>query len=133
MALCPDCDIDHHPELAEAAASAEAAGDLADGAEAVAKAEGSAGVRVAEIEAEAAVELAKINAKVEAGWQEARVAELEGQVAGMREIMTRLTAPPDPPPAPEPEPAEVIEDEPPAPEEKPAPPPAQKKSKGWWG
>lgn len=132
MALCPDCGAEHHPELAEAAAEIDTAEVIAEGAADAAHEEHRADVEVAQIEADAAVELARINAKVEAGWQEARVAELEGQVAGMREIIGRLTEPPEPPPAPDPPEPEVIEEEPPPPEEEP-PPPAPKKSKGWWG
>ena len=135
MAICPECGVDHHPAETEAVAEVTAAEILAEGAEGAAHEEAHADVRVAEIEAEAAVELAKINAKVEAGWQEARVAELEGQVSGMREIIDRLAAPPEPPePEPAPAPAEPADDGPPPPaettESKPAP---EKKSKGWWG
>lgn len=132
MAICPECGLDHHPH--EEAPEVQAAEVIADGAEGAAEHEAHADVRVAEIEAEAAVELARINAKVEAGWQEARVAELEGQVSGMREIIDRLTAPPEPPAQTAPAPApEVIEEEAPPPAEKPAPPAPAKKSKGWWG
>lgn len=134
MTLCPDCGLDHHPEEAEAVAEAESAEVLAEGAEGVAHEEARGDVRVAEIEAEAAVELAKIDAKVQAGWQEARVAELEGQVTGMREIIERLTAPPEPPAEPAPAPVtEVVDDGPPPPDEKTAAPPKPPKSKGWWG
>ena len=131
-AICPDCGLDHHPS--EEVPEVQAAEVIADGAEGAAEHEAKADVRVAEIEAGAAVELAKINAKVEAGWQEARVAELEGQVTGMREIIERLTAPPEPPAEPPAAPpVEVIDDGPPPPDENPAPPKAAgKKSKGWW-
>lgn len=133
MTVCPDCGLDHHPEAIEAAAEVEAAEVIADGVEGAAQHEARADVEVAKVEAERDVEMARINAKVEAGWQEARVAELEGQVSGMREIIDRLTAPP---PAPEPAPAPAVEpagDEPPAPEDKPAPPVPPKKKSGWWG
>lgn len=33
MTLCPDCGVDHHPEVAEAAADVVAAEVLAEGAE----------------------------------------------------------------------------------------------------
>jgi hypothetical protein len=131
MATCPDCGLDHHPH--EEAPEIAAAAVIAEGAEGAAEAEAGAGVRIAEIDAEAAVELAKINAKVEAGWQEARVVELEGQVSGMREIIDRLTAPPPEPAAPADPPAPVADDGPPPPDDKPVPPAAPKKSKGWWG
>jgi hypothetical protein len=126
--------MDHHPAEAEAAEVA-AAELIAEGAEGAAHEEGRADVDVARIEGETAVELARINAKVEAGWQEARIVELEGQVTGMREIIERLTAPPEPDPGPEPAPAaEVIDEEPPPPGDSPAPPAPAKKSKGgWWG
>lgn len=134
MSVCPDCGLDHHPE--QAVAEVTAAEVIAEGAEGAAHEEGRAGVRVAEIEAEAAVELAKIDAKVQAGWQEARVAELEGQVSGMREIIERLTAPPEPPAEVAPAPvAEPAEDGPPPPAESgPVAPKTEKKKKsgGWW-
>lgn len=133
MSVCPDCGLDHHPQEAAAEVEAEAAGHLAEGAENVAHEEARGDAEVARIEGETAIQLAKINAKVEAGWQEARVAELEGQVSGMREIIDRLTAPPEPDPAPAPAPVpDVAEDEAPPPEDKPAPPAAKKKSGGWW-
>lgn len=132
-AICPDCGLDHHP--AEDVPEVQAAEVLAEGAEGAAEAEAGADVAVAAIEGETAIELAKIDAKVQAGWQEARVAELEGQVSGMREIIGRLTAPPepaDPPPGPPAPPVDVV-DEPPPPGDNPAPVKAEKKSKGWWG
>jgi hypothetical protein len=133
MTTCPDCGVDHHPEAVEAAAEVEAAEVIAEGVEGAAHEEGRADVEVAKVEADRDVEVARINAKVEAGWQEARVVELEGQVSGMREIIDRLTAPPAEP-GPEPAPAvEVVDEpaEPPPPEDKPAPP-APKKKRGWW-
>ncbi|HLK00481.1 MAG TPA: hypothetical protein VKU39_11310 [Streptosporangiaceae bacterium] len=135
MTTCPDCGTDHHPELAEAAAELGSAEVVAEGVAGAAHEEARADVEVARIEGETAVELAKLDIKREEIWQETRVAELEGQVSGMREILDRLTAPPEPPPAPEPEPEpEIADDGPPPPDDKPAPaPPAPKKSKGWWG
>ncbi len=133
MAICPDCGLDHHPEVIEAVAEVEAAEVLAEGAEGAAHEEGKADVEVAKVEADRDVEVARINAKVEAGWQEARVAELEGKLSGMSEVLDRLVNPAAPEPAPEPVAVEPAEDEPPAPEEKPAPPVPPKKSKGWWG
>jgi hypothetical protein len=132
MATCPDCGIDHHPEETAAAAEVEAAEVIAEVAADAVHEEARADVEVAKIEGETAIELRKIDAKIEAGWQEARVAELEGQVSGMREILNQLTAPPEPPPAPEPVTVEEPAPEPPAPEPSPAPEP-KKKSKGWWG
>lgn len=134
MALCPDCGMEHHPELAAAAAEVGSAEVIAEGAADAAHEEARADVEVAKVEGETAIELAKIDAKVQAGWQEERIVRMEGELSGMREVLDRLAAPPEPPPAPEPEPEpEVIDDEPPPPEEQPAPPPAPKKSKGWWG
>lgn len=135
MPVCEMCGVDHHPEAVEAAAEIEAAEAMADGAEGAAHEVARADVEVAKVEAERDVEVARINAKVEAGWQEARVAELEGQVSGMREVLDRIMNPPAPDPEPEPEPVAVaVDDGPPAPEQQQAPPAAPKqKSKGWWG
>jgi hypothetical protein len=135
MTLCPDCGGDHHPELAEAAAEVATAEVLAGGAEGVAEEEADAAVEVARIEGETAIELRKIDAKIEAGWQEERIVRMEGELAGMREVLDRLAAPPEPAADAESEPAVVEPEpaEPPAPEETPAPAPAPKKSKGWWG
>lgn len=132
MTTCPDCGLDHHPEAAEAVAEVEAAEVIAEGAEGAAHEEARAGVEIAKVEGETAIELARIDAKVQAGWQEERIVRVEGELAGMREVLDRLTAPSDPPPSPEPVAVEPAEEEPPAPEEKPAPP-APKKPKGWWG
>ena len=134
MPVCPDCGVDHHPELAEAVAEVQAAEVIAEGAEGAAHEEARADVEVAKVQAEAAVELAKIDAKVQAGWQEARVAELEGTVAGMREVLAGLTAPPDPPAdPPAAAPTEVVDDGPPPPDQTAPAAPKEKKSKGWWG
>jgi hypothetical protein len=135
MELCPECGLDHHPAETEAAAEVAAAELIAEGAEGAAHEEGLAGVEVARIEADRDVEVARIQAKVEAGWQEARVAELEGKVSGMQEVIGRLTEPPaapaDPPPAP---PVEVVDGGPPPPDEtKTEPPRTEKKPRGWWG
>ena len=133
MDVCPHCGLDHHPELAEAVAEVDAAEAIADGMEGAAHEEARADVEIAKVEGETAIELARIDAKVQAGWQEERIVRMEGELSGMREVLDRLAAPPpDPEPEPEPAPVEVVDDGPPAPEETPAPP-APKKSKGWWG
>lgn len=133
MAICENCGMDHHPEIAAAGAEIEVAEAMAEGAEGAAHEEARADVEVARIEGETAVELRKIDAKIEAGWQEERVVRMEGELSGMREVLDRLVNPPAPDPAPEPEPVTVIEDGPPAPEEKQAPPATPKRKPGWWG
>ncbi len=52
MAICPDCGLDHHPEVIEAVAEVEAAEVLAEGAEGAAHEEGKADVEVAKVEAD---------------------------------------------------------------------------------
>ena len=99
-----------------------------------------ASVRVAEIEADRDVTIARISAKTEAGWQEGRITELEAQLLAMRETLDRVAPPaPEPDPDPEPvvlvdnpEPEPVIEEPtavPPTPE--PAPP-KPKKGNAFW-
>ena len=119
---CPDCGLEH----------AVAIDEVADVVETEAVTE--AAVEIARIEADRDVTLAKVNAKVEEGWQEQRIAELEGRISGMQEMLDRLTPQPEPEPeavpivaAPQPEP--VIEE----PEVQPPPiveAPAGKKPKG---
>lgn len=110
------------------------------------QAEADAATQVAETAAGAEVEIAKVNARrdvavAEIGlqreqlWQEGRVAELEGEVRGMRKILDKIM------PAPEPEgepvvieaPPEPVEQVAPAPEPDAGPPEPKKKSKGFWG
>ena len=90
----------------------------------VAETAADAEVEVAKIHAKRDVELAKIDVQREEMWQEGRVAELEGRVRGMQEILDRLqpSEPPAPEPGPEPEP--IVIEEPPAPAEPVEPPPA---------
>src|SRR2546430_15603827 len=97
MTICPECGFDR-PDIVEVPAETEAAETAAD-----------ATVEIARIEADRDVTLAKVHAKTEESWQETRVAELEGKLAGMQELLDRLN-----PPEPHPEPRPVIV-EPPAP------------------
>lgn len=99
-----------------------------------------AAVEIAEIEATRDVKLAQISAGTEEAWRDARIAELEGQMRGMREMLDRLT-PPAPEPDPEPVPVVVTEPEPePVPVgTAPEPPPVvepvttkTKKASPWW-
>ena len=76
-----------------------------------------AAVEIARIEGDTAVKVAKIEARVADDELVLRLAELEGEVKGMRETLDRV-APAEPEPEPEPEPV-IVEPEPAAP-----PPPA---------
>ncbi|MEU9022332.1 hypothetical protein [Actinomadura sp. NPDC048394] len=118
---------------------AVAAGEVAEAATEVAQTTAAADVQVAEIEAARDVELARIDVEREEVWQEGRVARLEGELAGIRETLDKLTQPPaepepdpvvveaPPEPAPEPEPAAA-----PAPAPEPEQPKGKKKP-GFWG
>ena len=94
-------------------------------------------VKIAEIEAAASVEREKIWTEQRGADLEQTVAELRGELTGMREVLDRL----QPPEPPEPDPVVLPLPDPPAPapEPAPAPPPAaepkasSKKSSGWWG
>jgi len=72
-----------------------------------------AAVEVARIEAKRDVDVAKIEARVEDDEMVLRMAALEGEIKGMRELLDRV-APPEPEPEPEPEPV-IVEPEPAAP------------------
>jgi hypothetical protein len=95
-------------------------------------------VKIAEVEAAAQVETAKIHAAEGDEEMRAELERLRGEMSGMREILDRL-APPEPepeatvvvadPPAPEPEPEPVADELPPA-EPKPAKP--KKQSFSWF-
>jgi hypothetical protein len=87
-------------------------------------------VEIAKVEADAVVQLAKIDAKTEESEDKQRIAELEGEVRGLRETIAALTPPePPPPPAPvivgppepEPEPTDL-----PKADERPKPPDRKK-------
>lgn len=118
-----------HPDMVEAPAETET--------EAVT----DAAVRIAEIESETAITLARIGAKTETTISEddrdARIAELEGQLAGMAATLAALQ-PPEPEPVPvvvaepEPEPVmtEPVAEAPPIVEETPKKP---KSRNVWWG
>lgn len=118
-------------DVAETAEVAEAATDVAETTAA-------ADVEVAEIEAERDVELAKIGVEREQVYSDSRVAELEGRIRGMEEVLERI-APPEPEPV---DSAPVVVEAPPEPEVEPETAPApspepdgepKKKSKGFWG
>jgi len=66
-------------------------------------------VKVAQIGADRDVELAKEATRAAETWQESRVAELEGEVRGMRTVLDRI-APPEPDPAEELPPVEVVDE-----------------------
>lgn len=110
--------------------------EVAEAATEVAETTAAADVEIAKVEAERDVELAKIDVEREEVWQESRVARLEGEIAGMREVLERI-APPEPEPA---EPVEPVVVEPPAepepepvaPAPEPAPQPKGKKKAGFW-
>lgn len=94
-------------------------------------------VAIAEINAATEVRLAQEATKREESWNESRVAELEGRVRGMQEVLDRLV-PPEPAPEPEPEPVPVPvpvepEDGTPAPPETKPEKSAGKSGGGWWG
>ncbi len=122
---CPDCGLGHEPAIVEepVVVDVEPAADAA--------------VQIAAIEADRDVTIARVHAKTEEAWQESRVAELEGRLAGMAETLERLTPPePEPvpvviaePPAPEPIVAEPVAEPPPVAE--PAGKPS-KRSNPWW-
>lgn len=126
---CPDCGLEH-----EAVASVELAPvDMEPVTDAT--------VRVAEIEAERDVTLARIHAKADTEISRdeltARIAELEGQLAGMSATMAAMAPAPEPEPVPvvvqEPEPEPVItEPVTPAPPLVDEAPKGKKKSNPWW-
>lgn len=96
---CPECGLEHAVEVEKVADVVET--------EAVVEAT----VEIARIEADRDVTLAKVNARVEEGWQEQRIAELEGRLSGMQEMLDRLT----PEPEPDPEPVPLVVTPPPEP------------------
>lgn len=106
------------------------AGDV-EAVEAIADAD----VEIAKVNAERDIALAKIDIKREELWQEGRVAQLEGELAGIRETLQKLL-PPEPEPEPEPDPAPIVLDPDPLPDEpvvEPPPaaePPVTKKKAG---
>lgn len=86
--LCPECGLEHAVDVDQPI--------IAIDPEPAAAAE----VEIARIEADRDVAVARIGAKVEEGWQEQRIAELEGRLAGMQEIIEQLTPDPEPEPVP---------------------------------
>lgn len=104
-----------------------------------------AAVEIAKVEAERDVELAKVQQQTAEVYANEDLARLSGEVSALREIVERLSPPepePDPAPAPEPEPVVVVDDPPaePAPVDDAPPPPAEtepkpkakKSSNPWW-
>lgn len=122
---CPDCGLIHGAEVVEEVAETAVP---------------EAAVAIAEIEADRDVKLAKIDAEVAESDTSVRLAAVEGEMRGMRDMLSRLM-PPEPEPEPEPIPV-VVE---PAPEPDPVvesgavPPPVVepaprggKKANAWW-
>jgi hypothetical protein len=92
-----------------------------------------ADVEIAKVNAERDIALAKIGVKRDELWQEGRIAELEGELTGMREMLAKLMPEPEPAPAPVVVSAPAVFDDEPEIDEPPVvenKPPAQKKSKG---
>lgn len=101
--LCPDCGMEHEQAVAEVAVVED---------EAVPE----AAVRIATIEAERDVTLAKIGARAEGSEQAVALVALQARMDGFQEALDRLAPPP-----PEPEPVPVVVSEPEAaPVEEPA-------------
>lgn len=126
MHNCPECGLGHEAPLAEPAAAplvveADPGPNEND-------------VKIAEVEAAAAVELAELDAAARNVELEAELERVRGELAGVKETLATLTAPPPAPdpvpvvvPAPAPDP-EPVAPPPPGPA---GPPPAEKKSGGW--
>jgi hypothetical protein len=88
---CPECGELHGALVVE---------DIAE------TAEPEAAVAIAEIEADRDVKLARIGADVAESDSQTRIAALEGEMHGMRDMLARLM-PPEPDPVPEPVPVIV--------------------------
>lgn len=128
--LCPECGMEHGADV-EAVPVIEA--------EAVTE----AAVEIAKVEAERDVTLAKIAAKADESADTTRIAELEGRLRGIEEMLDRLAPPapaedaaPEPevvlmdPPAPEPEVSETPVEPPPIVD---TPAPKAKRRNAFWG
>jgi hypothetical protein len=123
--ICPECGLEHAVDV-PVVVTEEPAGEVAEAA-----------VAIAEIEAGRDVKLAQINAGTEEAWRDARIAELQGELNGMKEMLERLMPP-------EPEPVPVVVEAPPEAEpvvEEPGvepPPPVEtspgrgRKKSTWW-
>lgn len=114
MHSCPECGLDHEGAVAEPEPVVVEA----------APGPNENDVKIAEIEAAAEVETARIAADAVEDDLRAEVEQLRGEVRGMREVMDRLV----PEPQPEPEPV-VIDTPPPAPEPEAVAPPAETEPK----
>jgi hypothetical protein len=122
--ICPQCGLEHDFEAA--VVETEVAGEAA--------------VEIATIEADRDIALARIAAKAEETEDQRRIAGLEGEMRGMREMLERLM-PPEPEPEPEPVPVVVQADPEPVVDDQGATPPpiveplpSRKASKSaWWG
>jgi hypothetical protein len=98
MHECPECGTAHEePIVIEPEPAVEE----------IAEAE----VRIAEVQADRDIKIAKIEAGVTEDITESRLAELEGQVRGMREVLDRIAPAPEPEPAPAPEPVITVVDD----------------------
>lgn len=102
MHNCPDCGIEHEapePVVIEEAVDVEPVAE--------------ANVEIARIEADRDIKVAKIERGMMADEMEIRLAEVEGNLRGMREVLDALVNPPAPEPAPivieEPEPEVEME------------------------
>ena len=125
--ICPTCGHEEVPVVEEQPLEAT---------EAVTE----ASVEIARIEADRDVTLAKIGAKTDETIVESEIAQLRGELAGMRELLDRIapkTEPVEDAPEPvvvvNPEPEPVIDEpEAEAPAAEPATPKAPKRKNAWW-
>jgi hypothetical protein len=125
MHNCPECGMGHDEPVVVEEAPAEAIEQTVE-----------ADVKIEEIRADTAVKIAKIEAGVAEDLTESRLAEMEGQIRGMREVLDRI-APPVPEEVPEaaPEPVVVVDDkdEEMPPQAEHHEPPEPKKSSSYFG
>lgn len=103
MHACDNCGLLHEDMAAAPAEQAGEPGESARAEETVTEEVASATVEVARIEADRDVKVAKISAGVAEVEVESRLAEVEGQLRGMREALDRLV-----PEVPEPDPEPVV-------------------------
>lgn len=129
---CPECGMEHGAEVDALTIEPE-----------VAEVAGEAAVKIAEIEANRDITLAKVAVKAEDSADAARIAELEGRLRGIEETLDRIAPPapsaetmPEPevmlmdPPAPEPEVSETPVEPPPIVD---TPAPKAKRRNAFWG
>ncbi len=110
MHACPDCGVEHTGPV-EPAAAAPVVVEADPGPN-------ENDVKIAEVEAAARVELAELDAAARNVELEAELARVRGELAGVRETLATLQAPP-----PEPEPVVIPAPAPPEPEPVTPPPP----------